>query len=342
LLSSFKMTVTILLYLPIDQKTPEEPQIDRDLQALVQIMNGEEKKDEEEEADDDNNGYRGRNSNPKWTAAVKKVHKDWIDVLAFSYGCSTSHLQDLSLTKWCDRLTPIVNEMVLASEKIPFAVLRTISELKTGKPIQVQQVVLTHASISSLSSGGSGGEDNLTENMTLSGKIFNNEIIKADPITGERIANEGSFGVWDTLKKKGNRTRLNADAQVSSLLELSKQKVLTGALSTDDKQKLEQSNTISEYDQDEDALETQRSLSMERTFWFSTSVESKKYKRIEIKDLTKESLWNAVAQKLDKPASAIKSICGELKDGAYEELVDDSDVKFMVKSSGVKYMLVEL
>jgi type VI secretion system secreted protein Hcp len=106
-------------------------------------------------------------------------HKGEIDVLAFSWGMSnaaTGHVgggagagkanvQDLSFTKYID-LASVPLLLACASGKhLPEAKLTV---RKAGeKPLEYLVVTMTDVLISSVSTGGSGGEDRLTENVTL-------------------------------------------------------------------------------------------------------------------------------------------------------------------------------
>jgi type VI secretion system secreted protein Hcp len=107
-------------------------------------------------------------------------HKGEIDVLAWSWGesdhtgasrrnrnglAAPDCIQDLSLTKFIDRATPdIILDAVLGRD-IPQAVLT----LRKAGGEQQEYLVLTlsDVTITSYSTGGSGGEDRLTENLTL-------------------------------------------------------------------------------------------------------------------------------------------------------------------------------
>ncbi|PWI34101.1 type VI secretion system tube protein Hcp [Vibrio albus] len=106
-------------------------------------------------------------------------HADEIDVLAWSWGMSqsgTTHMgggggsgkvsiQDLSVTKYVDKATPVLMKYCSDGNHIKKAKL-TIRKAG-GK--QVEYIVLNMEDIivTSISSGGSGGEDRLTENITL-------------------------------------------------------------------------------------------------------------------------------------------------------------------------------
>ena len=106
-------------------------------------------------------------------------HAGEIDVLSFSFGGSQSgtmhsstgggagkaSVQDLNVTKWVDLATPDLMLACFNGTHIPEAVL-TIR--KAGeKPLEYLKITMTNCLISSVSTGGSGGEDRLTENVAI-------------------------------------------------------------------------------------------------------------------------------------------------------------------------------
>jgi type VI secretion system secreted protein Hcp len=108
-----------------------------------------------------------------------KVHKDKIDVLAWSWGGSNSgtahqgggagagkvNVQDLSFTKWVDSATPELLLAVCNGKHFGEALLTV---RKAGEnPVEYIKITMTDVLITSLSTGGSGGEDRLTENCSL-------------------------------------------------------------------------------------------------------------------------------------------------------------------------------
>lgn len=106
-------------------------------------------------------------------------HAKDIDVLAWSWGASNSgtthmgggggsgkvNVQDLSLTKYVDKASPNLFKAVCNGEHIPEA---TLVVRKAGKtPLEYIKIKMNDILVSSYSTGGSGGEDRLTENVTL-------------------------------------------------------------------------------------------------------------------------------------------------------------------------------
>ena len=111
--------------------------------------------------------------------ARDKVHKEKIDILAWSWGVSNSgtmhmgggggsgkaNVQDLSVTKYIDKSTPDLMLAACNGKHFPKAVLTV---RKAGEnPLEYVVVTLSDVLITSVSTGGSGGEDRLTENVTL-------------------------------------------------------------------------------------------------------------------------------------------------------------------------------
>jgi type VI secretion system secreted protein Hcp len=103
----------------------------------------------------------------------------WIDVLSWSWGMSNSgsahtgggagagkvNVQDLSLTKWIDKASP---DLMLACCNGKHFTEATLVVRKAGeKPLEYLKIKMTEVLITSVSTGGSGGEDRLTENLTV-------------------------------------------------------------------------------------------------------------------------------------------------------------------------------
>jgi type VI secretion system secreted protein Hcp len=106
-------------------------------------------------------------------------HKKEIDVLAWSWGMSQSgsmhqgggggsgkvNVQDLSITKYVDAASADLMLACCNGKHIDSAVL-TVQ--KAGeKALPYIKITLTNVLVASVSTGGSGGEDRLTENVTL-------------------------------------------------------------------------------------------------------------------------------------------------------------------------------
>lgn len=106
-------------------------------------------------------------------------HGGEIDVLAWSWGMSNSgtthtgggggagkvNVQDISFTKWVDLAS---TPLMLACAKGKHIGEATLVVRKAGdEPLEYITIVMTDVIVTSVSTGGSGGEDRLTENVTL-------------------------------------------------------------------------------------------------------------------------------------------------------------------------------
>lgn len=106
-------------------------------------------------------------------------HKGEIDVLSWSWGASqtgTTHtgsgggagkvsVNDISVTKFVDRATPLLMQQCFTGKHIKEALL-TVRKAG-GKPLEYIKIKMQDALISSVSTGGSGAVDRLTENVAF-------------------------------------------------------------------------------------------------------------------------------------------------------------------------------
>lgn len=117
--------------------------------------------------------------------SLDSVHKDEIEVLAWSWGMSQSgsthsgggggagkvSVQDLSITKYVDKSTPVLIRRCCDGKHFKEALL-TVRKAGGDKPVEYSKLKMTEVLVSAVSSGGSGGEDRLTENVTLNFASF--------------------------------------------------------------------------------------------------------------------------------------------------------------------------
>lgn len=108
-----------------------------------------------------------------------KTHGGEIDVLAWSWGASNSgsahvgggagagkvNVQDLSFTKYLDKSTPDLLLTTCNGKHWDQAVLVVRKAGET--PLEYLKITMSEVLVTSISQGGSGGEDRLTENVTL-------------------------------------------------------------------------------------------------------------------------------------------------------------------------------
>jgi type VI secretion system secreted protein Hcp len=111
--------------------------------------------------------------------ALDDKHKGEIDVLSWSWGMTQSgtahlgsgggagkvHVNDLSITKYVDRASPILFKQCASGKHLKTAVL--VVRKAGGKPLEYLKITMEDLLVSAVSTGGSGGDDKLTENVTL-------------------------------------------------------------------------------------------------------------------------------------------------------------------------------
>jgi type VI secretion system secreted protein Hcp len=111
--------------------------------------------------------------------AKDKAHAGEIDVLAWSWGASNSgnahvgggqgagkvNVQDLSFTKYIDKSSPDLMLACCNGKHIPEAKLTVRKAGET--PLEYLTITMNDLIVTSVSTGGSGSEDRLTENVTL-------------------------------------------------------------------------------------------------------------------------------------------------------------------------------
>src|SRR5689334_6431730 len=106
-------------------------------------------------------------------------HKGEIDVLSWSWGATQAgtsgigggggagkvQLQDLTITKYIDKASPTLFKMCCDGTHIPSTVL--VVRKAGGTALEYLKITLDTAIVTSITTGGSGGQDRLTENITL-------------------------------------------------------------------------------------------------------------------------------------------------------------------------------
>jgi type VI secretion system secreted protein Hcp len=111
--------------------------------------------------------------------SVDKSFKDQIDVLAWSWGMSNSgtthmgggggsgkvNVQDLSFTHYIDTASP--NLMLACCNGTHYDEATLTLRKAGGTPLVYLTITLNEVLVTSCSTGGSGGEDRLTENVSL-------------------------------------------------------------------------------------------------------------------------------------------------------------------------------
>jgi type VI secretion system secreted protein Hcp len=139
-------------------------------------------------------------------------HKDEIDVLAWSWGVSQSgtmhqgsgggsgksSLQDLSFTKYIDKSTPLL--WLACCNGKHFETAKLTVRKAGDNPLEYVVINLEGVLISSVSTGGSGGDDRLTENVTLNFARLKLEYVE-QAATGGKSGGPVKMG-WDIPQNK--------------------------------------------------------------------------------------------------------------------------------------------
>jgi type VI secretion system secreted protein Hcp len=142
-------------------------------------------------------GTAAKGGDPKGESKDKE-HTDDIDVLAWSWGVSNSgtthmgggggsgraNVQDVSVTKYVDKSSPDLLNACCTGKHFPEVHL--VCRKAGGKPLEYIAIKMNEVMVTAVSTGGSGGEDRLTENVTLNfAKVqFDYKEQKADGTTG--------------------------------------------------------------------------------------------------------------------------------------------------------------
>lgn len=136
--------------------------------------------------------------------SIDAKHKTEVDILAWSWGMSQSgtthvgtgggagkvNVQDLSFTKYIDSSSHLLIMACATGKHIPKA---WVTVRKAGEtPLEYLKIDLEDILVSSVQTGGSGGEDRLTENVVLNFARFKFAYQPQDPkggkLGGELIA----------------------------------------------------------------------------------------------------------------------------------------------------------
>ncbi|PZN33960.1 MAG: type VI secretion system tube protein Hcp [Proteobacteria bacterium] len=111
--------------------------------------------------------------------SIDKVHKDKIDILAWSWGLSNTgtfhhgsgggagkaNFQDISITKFIDAATP--NIMLYCANGKHFDKAKIIVRKAGETPLEYLTIEMEKVLVTSYATGGSNGEERLTENISL-------------------------------------------------------------------------------------------------------------------------------------------------------------------------------
>jgi len=139
-------------------------------------------------------------------------HKDEIDFTGWTWAMAqsgTTHLgsgggagkvsvHDLQITKFIDKASPNLHIACCTGKHYDQAQLTV---RKAGdKPVEYYKLTLEEVLISSVSMGGQGADDRLTENITLNFAKFKEEYTPQKPDGTGDAAVEGTFHIAKNLK----------------------------------------------------------------------------------------------------------------------------------------------
>jgi len=139
------------------------------------------------------------------------ANKESIDILAWSWGLTQSgtfsqgggggagkvNVQDISVTKYVDAAS---TALILAAAKGTHIKQATLTVRKAGdKPLDYIKITLDQVMVTSVSTGGSGGEDRLTENVSLNFAKFKVEYTTQAETGGKGVT---STAAWDITANK--------------------------------------------------------------------------------------------------------------------------------------------
>jgi type VI secretion system secreted protein Hcp len=139
--------------------------------------------------------------------------KNAIDLLAWSWGMSNSgtfhqgagggagkaSFQDISVTKYIDLASP---NLMLFCANGKHITKGTLTVRKAGEnPLEYLKISVDNILVTSYSTGGSGGEDRLTENVTLNFAGVKVEYAQQDAKGGKAGSNDFGWNIAENAKK---------------------------------------------------------------------------------------------------------------------------------------------
>lgn len=145
--------------------------------------------------------------------SVDSKHKGKIDILAWSWGLTNSgtfhhgsgggagkaNFQDISITKFIDAASPSI--MLYCSNGTHFAKGKLIVRKAGGTPLEYLTIDMEKVLVTSYSTGGSGGEDRLTENVSLNFATVNVNYIQQDEKGGKATPFAYAWDIAANVKK---------------------------------------------------------------------------------------------------------------------------------------------
>jgi type VI secretion system secreted protein Hcp len=143
-----------------------------------------------------------------------KTHATQIDILAWSWGMSNSgtahmgggagagkvNMQDVSVTKYVDASSAGLMLACATGEHIPTAQLWVRKAGTT--PLEYIIITMTECLITAVTTGGSGGEDRLTENVTVNFAKVKFEYVEQDALGKPKTpSKEFTYNIAENIKE---------------------------------------------------------------------------------------------------------------------------------------------
>ena len=108
-------------------------------------------------------------------------------------GSGKANVQDISLTKYIDKCSPDL--MLKCASGTHYADALLTCRKAGDKPLEYLKITMTDVLISSVSTGGSGGEDRLTENLSLNFAKVKVEYVEQTAKGGEGAKPEMTYNI---------------------------------------------------------------------------------------------------------------------------------------------------
>jgi len=315
--------VEMFLYLPLLSQCDVDrpPTIDQDAERIAESLRTYQPPAQDNDDDNNNNNNRGRwRQRDNELEALSKAHENrpgWIDVLAWSHGASNGssrygdsrrgNMQDLSMTKYSDNYSPLMTVMVMCGEVLPHALLRVCHKPENGT-FKVIEMALKGVQVTSISTGGSGGEDRLTENLCLAFQSITIRHVKISVDAGKFL--DDSHGSWDGEKNKGHREGLFTVLSLKSLVK----KAISSQVDLFDQKQLSMLPKAILEELELGHLSVKNSLPLKGRLLYVTEEEIEEnmrknhFREVYTKQLTVEGLKSAIASLYKVSVDRVKNI----------------------------------
>lgn len=147
-------------------------------------------------------------------ASSHSKHKDEVPIIAWSWGCSNTgnlhtgagyaaggkaNVQDISITKYIDSCSNALLNACCTGARVDNAILYVTNA--TGEQTDFMSIELSEGvMVTSVSTGGSGGEERLTENITLHFGKFKYQFFPQDEKGKAQAAKPFTFNMQEVKK----------------------------------------------------------------------------------------------------------------------------------------------